>query len=165
MHLVLGQDVALLLSLCMAKWLCKWWRGWLNVRSNTKNAKSLIYGLAALRNLRRCWCQNNPEAITGIQDYQNGAWNHWHQGTGEWRPMLLVAKWVLSTYQYFFFKITGLAFKQTVHKFLRNAPSTKPTPLFIWRRYKGWRTDHMICLFFCPFPHVSKSFQIFLSCI
>ena len=26
----------------MAKWLCKWRRGWLYVRSNTKNAKSLI---------------------------------------------------------------------------------------------------------------------------
>ena len=40
---LLGQDVvASLLSLCMAKWLRKWRRGWLYVRSNTKNAKSLI---------------------------------------------------------------------------------------------------------------------------
>ena len=40
---LLGQDVvASLLSLCMAKWLCKWRRGWLYVRSNTKNAKSLL---------------------------------------------------------------------------------------------------------------------------
>ena len=41
-HLVLGQDVASLLSLCMAKWLRKWQWGWLYVRSNTKNAKSLF---------------------------------------------------------------------------------------------------------------------------
>ena len=40
---LLGQDVvASLLSLCMAKWLRKWRRGWLYVRSNTKNAKSLM---------------------------------------------------------------------------------------------------------------------------
>ena len=40
---LLGQDVvASLLSLCMAKWLRKWRRGWLYVRSNTKNAKSLL---------------------------------------------------------------------------------------------------------------------------
>ena len=40
---LLGQDVvASLLSLCMAKWLLKWRRGWLYVRSNTKNAKSLL---------------------------------------------------------------------------------------------------------------------------
>ena len=40
---LLGQDVvASLMSLCMAKWLCKWRRGWLYVRSNTKNAKSLL---------------------------------------------------------------------------------------------------------------------------
>ena len=38
-HLVLGQIVALLLSLCMAKWLRKWRRGWLYVRSNTKKRK------------------------------------------------------------------------------------------------------------------------------
>ena len=42
-HLVLGQDVASLLSLCMAEWLRKWRRGWLYVRSNTKNAKSLLF--------------------------------------------------------------------------------------------------------------------------
>ena len=41
---LLGQDVvASLLSLCMAKWLRKWRRGWLYVRSNTKNAKSLMF--------------------------------------------------------------------------------------------------------------------------
>ena len=34
-HLVLGQDVASLLSLCMAKWLRKWRRGCLYARSNT----------------------------------------------------------------------------------------------------------------------------------
>ena len=40
---LLGQDVvASLLSLCMAKWPCKWRRCWLYVRSNTKNAKSLL---------------------------------------------------------------------------------------------------------------------------
>ena len=40
---LLGQDVvASLLSLCMAKLLRKWRRGWLYVRSNTKNAKSLL---------------------------------------------------------------------------------------------------------------------------
>ena len=40
---LLGKHVvASLLSLCMAKWLRKWRRGWLYVRSNTKNAKSLI---------------------------------------------------------------------------------------------------------------------------
>ena len=40
---LLGQDVvASLLSLCMAKWLRKWRRGWLYVRSNTKNDKSLL---------------------------------------------------------------------------------------------------------------------------
>ena len=43
---LLGQDVvASLLSLCMAKWLRKWWRGWLYVRSNTK-AQSLYYQLS-----------------------------------------------------------------------------------------------------------------------
>ena len=36
MHLVLGQIVASLLSLCMAKWLRKWRRGWLYVRSKKK---------------------------------------------------------------------------------------------------------------------------------
>ena len=40
---LLGQDaVASLLSLCMAKWLRKWRRGWLYVRSNTKHAKSVL---------------------------------------------------------------------------------------------------------------------------
>ena len=40
---LLGQDVvASLLNLCMAKWLRKWRRSWLYVRSNTKNAKSLM---------------------------------------------------------------------------------------------------------------------------
>ena len=38
-NLVLGQDVASLLSLCMTKWLRKWRRGWLYVRSNTKKLK------------------------------------------------------------------------------------------------------------------------------
>ena len=42
MHLVLGQDVTSLLSLCMAKWRPKWQQGWLYVSSNTKNAKSLL---------------------------------------------------------------------------------------------------------------------------
>ena len=38
---LLGQDVvASLLSLCMAKWLRKWWRGWLYVRSNTHTKKT-----------------------------------------------------------------------------------------------------------------------------
>ena len=37
-HLVLRQDVASLLKLCMAKWLRKWRRGWLYIRSN-KNKK------------------------------------------------------------------------------------------------------------------------------
>ena len=37
------QIVASLLSLCMAKWLRKWRRCWLYVRSNTKNAKSLVF--------------------------------------------------------------------------------------------------------------------------
>ena len=31
-----------MLSPCMTKWLCKWRRGWRYVRSNAKNAKSLI---------------------------------------------------------------------------------------------------------------------------
>ena len=40
---LLGQDVvASLLILCMAKWPRKWRRGWLYVRSNTTNAKSLL---------------------------------------------------------------------------------------------------------------------------
>ena len=40
-HIIM-QIVSSLLSLCMAKWLSKWWRGWLYVRSNNKNTKSLI---------------------------------------------------------------------------------------------------------------------------
>ena len=43
---LLGQDVvASLLSLCMAKWLRKWRRGWLYVRSNTKKRKVSIIKL------------------------------------------------------------------------------------------------------------------------
>ena len=46
----LGQDVvASLLSLCMAKWLRKWRRGWLYVRSNTKNAKSLLLIISLIK--------------------------------------------------------------------------------------------------------------------
>ena len=37
-----GQIIASLLSLCMTKWPHKWQRGWCYVRSNTKNAKSLM---------------------------------------------------------------------------------------------------------------------------
>ena len=40
--IVSEQIVASLLSLCMTKWLRKWWRGWRYVRSNAKIAKSLI---------------------------------------------------------------------------------------------------------------------------
>ena len=40
--IMLGQIAASLLSLCMTKWLRKWRRGWRYVRSNTKNAKSLL---------------------------------------------------------------------------------------------------------------------------
>ena len=41
--IALGQIVASLLSLCMTKWLHKWRRGWRYVRSNAKNAKSLLF--------------------------------------------------------------------------------------------------------------------------
>ena len=41
--IVSGQIVSSLLSLCMTKWLRKWRRGWRYVRSNTKNAKSLMF--------------------------------------------------------------------------------------------------------------------------
>ena len=41
-HYRSGQIAASLLSLCMTKWLRKWWRGWCYFRSNAKIAKSLV---------------------------------------------------------------------------------------------------------------------------
>ena len=42
-HIIMSRQIAAsLLSLCMTKWLRKWRRGWCYVRSNTKNAKSLL---------------------------------------------------------------------------------------------------------------------------
>ena len=40
--IVLRQAVASLLSLCMTKWLRKWWQGWHYVHSNVKTAKYLL---------------------------------------------------------------------------------------------------------------------------
>ena len=58
---LLGQDVVTsLLRLCMAKWLRKWRRGWLYVRPNTKNAKSLI--------LQRCIRIDHSHSVLIIGD-------------------------------------------------------------------------------------------------
>ena len=74
---LLGQDVvASLLSLCMAKWLRKWRRGWLFVRSNTKNAKSLICFLSPTCNFwlifKHFSTKNSAlSAACHIQKYRN----------------------------------------------------------------------------------------------
>ena len=78
---LLGQDVvASLLSLCMAKWLRKWRRGWLYVRSNKKNAKSLftksiIYSCSKTR-LKQVIVGTNLTDLQGLETRQT--WLKWH---------------------------------------------------------------------------------------
>ena len=86
---LLGQDVvASLLSLCMAKWLRKWRRGWLYVRLNTKNAKSLIS-----RNVKK---RHNGSFSGGV--------------TGNWRLIISVD---LSTIYWKALKVVFMALDQS----------------------------------------------------
>ena len=68
---LLGQGVVASL-LCMAKWLRKWRQDWLYVRSNTKNAKSLLCGLDLTS---RMWGQGRGIKLASENAFTDLMWN------------------------------------------------------------------------------------------